>query len=282
MIWKFGADSRTPPVAQTRKCPTFSQLRKQSTPVFGGIMGACIVIVQCACSSVYLRYRMRFSPRSSSENVGTVWKRRQPTETSMASPVFRSLGCQRWRFTRACTMPMRLSPGSRPPSTIGRSRLNSATQAAGTSSRRMRTKWAMATPSVKPSRSAAALAAAAASAPLPAASCPSTFFGASPSAASSPPPSSFSFFSSSSLLQPPVMNFRSLRASFASSSKASASPGRASIRAVSMPSRSPRFPRSPERSGRGSSSSSLSSAPPSSSSSSNKGTVAWSVAFAGC
>mmetsp|Transcript_45142 Transcript_45142/g.130692 ORF Transcript_45142/g.130692 Transcript_45142/m.130692 type:complete len:215 (-) Transcript_45142:1771-2415(-) len=213
---------------------------------------------------------MRFSPRSSRENVGTVWKRRQPAESSSASPLFSSLGCHLCRLTLTCTSPMRLSPGSRPPSMIGLSLFISATHAAGTSSSRTRTKAAMGMPSEKPTRSAVLtlvtepLLAPAVASPVPSAA------GLSPSAGLGSPSSS-----SSALLQPPVMNFRSLRASLASSSSASVSPGKHGIRAVSMPSRSPMFPRRPE------------SAPPccgfcpgasaASSSPSNSGIALWSV-----
>mmetsp|Transcript_90163 Transcript_90163/g.232752 ORF Transcript_90163/g.232752 Transcript_90163/m.232752 type:complete len:217 (-) Transcript_90163:202-852(-) len=185
---------------------------------------------------------MRFSPRSSRENVGTVWKRRQPTDISIASPLFSTFGCQRWRFTRTCTWPIRISPGSRPPRMSGRSRLISATQAAGTSSRRMRTKVAMPAPSVKASPGASLVAFGAFS--PSAASSPPAALPSLPSLPSPPSPGSFSS-SSSALLQPPVMNLRFFRSSILAETHASRSPGSDAMRVESTESRSPRFPRRP-------------------------------------
>mmetsp|Transcript_81100 Transcript_81100/g.229708 ORF Transcript_81100/g.229708 Transcript_81100/m.229708 type:complete len:247 (-) Transcript_81100:12-752(-) len=221
---------------------------------------------------------MRFSPRSSREKVGTVWKRRHPTETSVASPLLSIFGCHLCLLTRTCTRPMRPSPGRRPPRMTGRSRRISATQAAGTSSRRTRTKAPMPMPSLKSLRSGmatccfttSALAEAffrAPSASSPSPSAPPSF--PSPAAASAPS-------SSSALLQPPVMNLRPLRASLAASSSSSFSPGSTGIRTVSTPSMSPRFPSRPS-SFDFSCASSASSA--SMSSPSNSGTVLWSVAW---
>mmetsp|Transcript_89612 Transcript_89612/g.253999 ORF Transcript_89612/g.253999 Transcript_89612/m.253999 type:complete len:280 (-) Transcript_89612:1685-2524(-) len=230
-------------------------------------------MVQCACSSVYFMNRIRFSPRSSNENVGSVWNRRQPTESSSASPLFISFGCHRCRLIRTCTMPIFDSPGSRPPSTTGRSGHISATHAAGTPLRRTRTNVAIGTLSLKVS-AATTLPASAVPSPAPAPAAP-----ASPGGAGSPPGALEPFFSSSSssaLLHPPVMNFRVFTASLCASSHDSTSPGRTAMRAVSMPSMSPKLPKrslcddctfAPRPSA----------SAPSSSPSSKRSTVAWSV-----
>mmetsp|Transcript_53561 Transcript_53561/g.143501 ORF Transcript_53561/g.143501 Transcript_53561/m.143501 type:complete len:386 (+) Transcript_53561:1191-2348(+) len=190
----------------------------------------------------------------------------------MASPLLSSLGCHLCRLSRTCIKPMRLSPGNRPPSTIGRSRLNSATQAAGTSSSRMRTKVAIGMPSEKPSRCAVLPLTTADSEPPTASPAPSAAL--SPWAFFASPSSSPS--SSSALLQPPVMNLRSLSACLASSSMTLLCPGSNGIRAVSTPSRSPMLPIRPDsvaprRSFCG--------ACAASSSSSNSGIALWSVGF---
>mmetsp|Transcript_45673 Transcript_45673/g.106774 ORF Transcript_45673/g.106774 Transcript_45673/m.106774 type:complete len:252 (+) Transcript_45673:212-967(+) len=226
-------------------------------------------MVQWACSNVYFRYRIRFSPLSSREKHGTVWKRLQPTERSRASELFNSFGCQRWRFTLVWTKPMRDSPGSSPPRMRGLSPRMAETHAAGTSSRRTRTKVPIGKLSEKPCSGSA-----------PEVSLLSSSFGAFPSSASG---SSFSSFSSSLFcsssgssssaeLHPPVMNFRAFRASRLSSSHGLSSPGRIAMRTVSTAFRSAMLPNNVLW---------LSSCLPweasSSSSSSNKGTVAWSV-----
>mmetsp|Transcript_1173 Transcript_1173/g.2028 ORF Transcript_1173/g.2028 Transcript_1173/m.2028 type:complete len:377 (+) Transcript_1173:1123-2253(+) len=181
-------------------------------------------------------------------------------------------------------MPSLDSPGSKPPTMTGRSRFISATHAAGTPSRRMRTKEAMGILSENPSKKAPtfepsgkpedALAGSASSPSAP--SSPSSlalgFFSTTP-----PSPSSSS--SSSAELQPPVMNFRPFSPSILSASHFVPSPGRADIRAESVPSRSPRLPSSCLLSLRPLGFKAVSSPPPSSSSSSNKSTVAWSVGF---
>mmetsp|Transcript_19763 Transcript_19763/g.54425 ORF Transcript_19763/g.54425 Transcript_19763/m.54425 type:complete len:256 (+) Transcript_19763:1069-1836(+) len=232
-------------------------------------------MVQWACSKVYFKNRMRFSPRSSSEKVGTVWKRLQPTETSIASPLFSIFGYHLCRLTRSCTKPRRDSPASSPPSITGRSRRISATQAAGTSSSLMRTNVAIGTLSPKPSMAAPFSAAAAsppAPSPVPAAFSPSgaaAFFSASaPSSPSS---------SSSALLQPPVMNFSVFNASFRASSHGSDETGNFAMRDVSKPLISPRFPRRTLRLDRASAGVDCVSPAASSSSSPNSGIVAWSV-----
>mmetsp|Transcript_35611 Transcript_35611/g.94216 ORF Transcript_35611/g.94216 Transcript_35611/m.94216 type:complete len:393 (-) Transcript_35611:1635-2813(-) len=287
---KFGADSRTPPVAAMRKWSTFFQLRKAMTPAFGGTMGPYMVMVQCACSSVYFKNLILFSPLSSSENVGTVWYRRQPTESSRASLLFSNFGCHRCRFTRTCTRPMEASPGSKPPKTSSLPRSISATQAAGTSSSRTRTKVAMGMLSEKASTgSMLAAADAFAGAALleePPPSPPTPLWPSSspPSPSSPSAPAAFAAAalgspssSSSALLQPPVMNFRVFKASFRSSSQGRSPPGSFGIRAVSKPSKSPRLPNNPPLSRRPSASSPPANSSSSSSSSSKSGTVLWSV-----
>mmetsp|Transcript_12400 Transcript_12400/g.33335 ORF Transcript_12400/g.33335 Transcript_12400/m.33335 type:complete len:232 (-) Transcript_12400:249-944(-) len=156
---------------------------------------------------------------------------------------------------RTCTRPICASPGNSPPSTRRRSRRSSATQAAGTSSRRTRTKVAMGMLSEKISSGSRGTDFAFDLLLLEPPPWPPTWPSPpsvpplAPSTPSAPSAATFGFgspsSSSSALLQPPVTNFRDFRASFRSASQRRSDPGRTGIRAVSRPSMSPRLPKSP-------------------------------------